>query len=199
MTGPYDIIYADPPSRFKVWDRKTGLGKSPDRHYETMPLSEMRLIPVSRWVAKDAFLIIWAFDPMLPDVFKLAEAWGFDKYVTVLFRWIKTTDDQLRLLDPTPKPGFGLGRHTRGGACEEAFLFKRGKGLKVLRHDIRREFFAPIREHSRKPDQCAKWIVDLYGDRPRLEMFARTRRSGWSWHGLETEKFRAVADRAAAE
>ena len=84
---------------------------------------------------------------------------------------------------------FGLGYHTRGGGCEECWLFKRGKGLPVLRHDIRKEFYAPIREHSRKPDKVAGWLVDLYGDVPRLEMFARTQRTGWEVFGNETNKF----------
>lgn len=109
------------------------------------------------------------------------------------FRWIKTTDGQYRLFDDSERLNFGLGYHTRGGGCEEVWLFKRGKGLPVLRHDIRKEFFAPVRQHSRKPDQVAGWLVDLYGDVPRVEMFARTTRQGWRAHGLEKAKFTATA------
>lgn len=151
-------------------------------------------MPVAQMAAEDALLGMWVYDPMLPAAFELASAWGFETFVTVLFRWFKTTDGQLRLFDPTPKPGFGLGYHTRGGACEEMWLFKRGKGLKVLRHDIRKEFFAPVREHSRKPDEVPGWMVDLYGDVPRLEMFTRTRRNGWDVaYSNEADKFKAVS------
>lgn len=185
----YQIILADPPWRFEVWDRETGLDKSPDEHYPTMTDSQLLGLPVSEWAAKNSFLVMWVYDPKLPFAIDLARAWGFTKFVTVLFRWFKTTDDQLRLFDPTPRPGYGLGRHSRGGACEECWLFKRGRGLPVLRHDVRKEFFSPVREHSRKPDQVPGWITDLYGDKPRLEMFARTTRPGWDAVGNETSKF----------
>ena len=186
MSGPYKIIYADPPWRFEVRDRKTGLEKSPDAHYETMTLGDLQLIQAPS--ASSSLLAMWVYDPMLPEALELAAAWGF-KFTTVLFRWIKTTNGQLRLFDPTPKPHFGMGYHTRGGGCEEVWLFKRGKGLPVLNHGIRKEFFAPKREHSRKPDEVAKWLVDLYGDVHRLEMFARTEREGWDSWGNETAKF----------
>ena len=71
-------------------------------------------------------------------------------------------------------------------------MFKRGKGLPVLRHDIRKEFYSSVRENSRKPDEVADWIVQLYGDVPRLEMFARTQRPGWDQFGNETSKFKAA-------
>jgi len=178
--GPYNIIMADPPWRFEPRNRKSGLGKSPDRHYGTMTTTQLIDPSTCPDVAKDAVLAMWVYDPMLPAALVVAEAWGF-KFVTVLFRWLKTTKNG--------KLHYGTGYHTRGGGCEEVWLFKRGKGLPVLRHDIRKEFYAPLREHSRKPDQVAQWLVDLYGDKPRLEMFARTKRPGWNCHGFETGKF----------
>lgn len=47
----------------------------------------------------------------------------------------------------------------------------------------------PRREHSRKPDHVRDDIVSLFGDRPRLEMFARTTTPGWSVWGNQTDKF----------
>mgnify|MGYP003668573039 FL=1 len=154
-----------------------------------MTLGDLQLIQAPS--ASSSLLAMWVYDPMLPEALELAAAWGF-KFTTVLFRWIKTTNGQLRLFDPTPKPHFGMGYHTRGGACEEVWLFKRGKGLPVLDHGIRKEFFAPKREHSRKPDEVPGWLTDLYGDVPRLEMFARTEREGWDVWGNETGKFSDV-------
>lgn len=185
----YQIVLADPPWRFTVWDRVSGLKKAADFHYDTMTDSNLLGLPVAEWVAKNAFLALWVVDPQLPFALDLAKAWGFPKFVTVLFRWFKTTDDQLRLFNPTPRPAFGLGYHTRGGACEEVWLFKRGRGLRVKRHDIRKEFFAPLREHSRKPDEVPGWVVDLYGDKSRLELFSRTTRAGWDAYGHEAGKF----------
>ncbi len=188
--GPYNIIYADPPWKFEVYTPVTGTMKSPDQHYPTVTTSDLCKIPVSDWAAKDAFLCMWVVDPKLPDAFDLARAWGFE-FITVLFRWLKSSNGQLRLFDAGERLNYGLGYHTRGGGCEECWLFKRGKGLPVLRHDIRKEFHSNIREHSRKPDEVPSWIVDLYGDVPRLEMFARTQRPGWDSWGNQTDKFKA--------
>lgn len=33
----YKIIYADPPWSYKVWSKDTGLGRSAESHYCTMP------------------------------------------------------------------------------------------------------------------------------------------------------------------
>lgn len=193
MTQPVKLLYADPPWRFAVRNRASGLGRAPDRHYPTMTTKQLCAMPLPCELAPNANLVMWVYDPMLPDAFQVAQAWGFDTYITVLFRWIKATDGQLRLFDPGERLNFGMGYHTRGGGCEEAWLFRRGKGLTVQRHDIRKEFYAPVREHSRKPDEVPGWLVDLYGDVPRLEMFARTTRAGWIPFGNEARKFGQVA------
>jgi N6-adenosine-specific RNA methylase IME4 len=39
------------------------------------------------------------------------------------------------------------------------------------------------REHSRKPDCVRDRIVELCGDLPRIELFARTRCKGWDSFG----------------
>ena len=44
-------------------------------------------------------------------------------------------------------------------------------------------------EHSRKLDEVRGWLVDLYGDVPRIELFARTAMPGWTAWGNETERF----------
>ena len=179
MTKPYRLLYADPPRRFEVRDRKTGLRKSPDRHYRTMTTEQLCALPVERLAAKDALLVMWVYDPLLPSTFDIAQAWGFPTFVTVLFRWIKTTKGGSSRTGGV-KLNFGTGYHTRGGGCEEAFLFRRGRGCPVKAHDVRKEFFSPVREHSRKPDEVRGMIERLYGDLPRVELFARTRTKGWA-------------------
>ena len=39
--------------------------------------------------------------------------------------------------------------------------------------------------HSKKPDEIRKRIVDLCGDIPRIELFARQRVEGWDCWGNE--------------
>jgi N6-adenosine-specific RNA methylase IME4 len=44
-------------------------------------------------------------------------------------------------------------------------------------------------EHSKKPNEFRKRIERMFGDVPKLEMFARTRAEGWDAWGNETDKF----------
>ena len=44
---------------------------------------------------------------------------------------------------------------------------------------------APRREHSRKPDEAYALIERMYPDLPRIELFARHARAGWSAWGNE--------------
>jgi N6-adenosine-specific RNA methylase IME4 len=114
----YKLLYVDAPWRFKVWDRETGLDKSPDAHYQTMDLEELMAMPVAEMAAKDSLLVLWTYDPMYKEAMQLGQFWGFD-FVTVLFRWIKTTDGQYKLFEKSERLGFGTGYHTRSGGCEE--------------------------------------------------------------------------------
>lgn len=44
---------------------------------------------------------------------------------------------------------------------------------------------APIEEHSKKPDIVKDKIVELMGDLPRIELFARQKTKGWEVWGNE--------------
>jgi len=44
---------------------------------------------------------------------------------------------------------------------------------------------APVREHSRKPDEVYDIIEKMYPNRRYLELFARNPREGWTSWGLE--------------
>jgi N6-adenosine-specific RNA methylase IME4 len=48
-------------------------------------------------------------------------------------------------------------------------------------------FSAPRRQHSRKPDEAYARIERMYPDLPKIELFARSRRPGWSAWGNEVE------------
>ena len=61
--------------------------------------------------------------------------------------------------------------------------------LEVKSHSISSIIMEPAREHSRKPDIARDRIVELFGDIPRIELFAREQVPGWNSHGLEKDKF----------
>jgi len=64
-----------------------------------------------------------------------------------------------------------------------------GRGYKRQSQGVEQVIHAPLRAHSQKPDEIAERIERLVGDVPRIELFARTRRPGWSAWGNEVDKF----------
>ena len=66
-------------------------------------------------------------------------------------------------------------------------LGRRGQP-KRLSGDVREVLLAPVREHSRKPDEVYERIEHFCAG-PRLDLFARERRPGWAAWGNELDKF----------
>ena len=46
---------------------------------------------------------------------------------------------------------------------------------------------APRREHSRKPDEAYELIERMYPELPKIELFARGKREGWSAWGNQAD------------
>ena len=86
--GAYSLIMADPAWKYVTRSAK-GLGKSADRHYDTMTLNEIMMLPVADLAAKDCVLWLWATAPMLEKQMDVVRAWGF-KYVSSGV-WVKRT------------------------------------------------------------------------------------------------------------
>jgi N6-adenosine-specific RNA methylase IME4 len=53
---------------------------------------------------------------------------------------------------------------------------------------VRQLIIAPVREHSRKPDEVYVRIEALT-EGPYLDLFARQRRPGWCCWGEEVDRF----------
>jgi N6-adenosine-specific RNA methylase IME4 len=85
--GPFETIYCDPPWAFKTRG-KNGHGRSAERHYPTMPLREIKELPVQDIAAPDCHLFMWTTDPAPAAAFEVIKAWGF-KYSGIGFVWIK--------------------------------------------------------------------------------------------------------------
>lgn len=198
--GPFACILADPPWRFVTYSAK-GRGRCPDgpvtraeqrennpaRHYQTMSLPDIAALPVLQSAAKDCYLFLWAIDSMLPQALDVGAAWGF-KFKTVGFTWVKTRKEGSPRTRDDPDSDFpmGTGYHTRANP-EQCLLFTRGHP-KRLSCGVRQLIIAPRREHSRKPDVQYERIEALCAG-PRLEMFARTERPGWTAWGNQTARF----------
>jgi len=164
----YKIIYADPP--WKYQDK--GCNGNCEQHYNTMSIEELKKLPIKDITDDNCVLFMWATYPMLNEALELIKSWGF-KYKTIAFQWIKTTKHG--------KYFYGLGRWTRGNT-EPCLLAVKGKP-KRIRKDVFQLVFSEINGHSKKPNEVRNKIVDLIGDEPRIELFARERFDGWDCYG----------------
>lgn len=167
----YNIIYADPPWRYE----QKRLQGAAEKHYPTMGIKEMCALPVADLADKDCVLFMWVTFPMLPEAFKLMEAWGFE-YKTVAFVWLKQNKK-------SPSWFYGLGFWTRGNA-EICLLAKKGKPSRRSA-SVHQFIISSIEQHSKKPDITRDRIVELMGDVPRIELFARQKTDGWDVWGNE--------------
>lgn len=175
----YKIIYADPPWQFKTYSNK-GKGRSAERHYQTMSKEDIQSLPIQRIAEKNSILLLWVTAPCLIEGIELISAWGFT-YKTVAFTWIK----QNKKSDSIFK---GMGYYTRSNA-EYCLLATRGVVLDRKSHSISSIVISHIEEHSRKPNEVRNRIVQLFGDLPRIELFARQTVEGWDCWGNDTNKF----------
>lgn len=167
----FQIIYADPPWRYK----DKGCNGNAEGHYSTMGLDAIKALPVEQIADTDCVLLMWATWPLLPEALGVIAAWGFT-YKTVGFVWVKKNRSDCGHF-------FGLGRWTRGNT-EMCLLSVRGKPSRVSK-SVYQLCFEPLTRHSEKPVELRHRIVDLLGDVPRIELFARTAAPGWSAWGNE--------------
>lgn len=167
MIEKYGCIVSDPPWQFRMGSRRSIANRSILNHYPVMPLDNIKALPVADYAAKNCALFLWVLDTHLDQALEVIGAWGF-KYKTIAFNWVKTYQ--------SGKLFMGCGWWTRSGS-ELCLLATKGQP-KPMAKDVRRVVMAPVREHSRKPDEIYAQIPRLVAG-PYLEMFARTRRPGW--------------------
>lgn len=172
----YKIIYADPPWQYKTYSEK-GLGRSAENHYSTMSLEDIQALPVGELADSDCVLFMWTTIPLLKDCFSVMKAWGFE-YKTIAFVWIKLNRKSDSLF-------WGMGHWTRANA-ELCMLATKGHP-KRKSAGVHQVIVSHIEEHSKKPDEARERIIQLVGDLPRVELFARQKTDGWDVWGNEVD------------
>ena len=171
----YRIIYADCP-----WEYEDPKGHNPAMGgitYPTMPLPDLKSLPVGNIADTNCSLFFWVTMPMLREGLEVIEAWGF-KYTTCAFTWVKQNRNSFGIYS-------GLGHWTNGNA-ELCLFAKRGRPKRVAR-DVKQIMLSPVTSHSKKPSEARERIVRLMGDLPRIELFARQKVEGWDCWGNEVE------------
>jgi len=173
LTNQYNIIYADPPWRYE----RNKVQGAAENHYPTMSLDEICVLPVADLIATDCALFLWATFPMLSEALQVINAWGF-KYKTVAFVWLK-------LNKKSPSWFCGMGYWTRSNA--EICLFATKGSPKRQSKSVHQLIVSPVQAHSKKPDIVRDKIIELMGDLPRIELFARQSPPGWDIWGNEVD------------
>ena len=177
----YNVIYADPPWKMKAGRSLKGYkveggkqifssssNKSRDTEYPHMSIEEIKGLNVKSITAQDAHLYIWVTNKHLPFVFDIIDAWGFD-YSTIIV-WAKN------------RMGGGLGGTFR--ITTEFLLFAKKGKLKAETinestwYNVKRTYENGYPKHSKKSDFFHE-LIEKTSPGTRLEMFARTKRTGW--------------------
>ena len=170
----YQIIYADPPWKYVHWNDDKVTRKAP---YPLMTTDEIFDLPVQDIADDTCILFLWVTYPKLLDGIKTIEKWGFT-YKTCGFSWIKQNKKSNSLF-------WGLGYWTRANN-EICLLATKGRP-KRKSMGVHQVVMDKIRDHSRKPDCVRERIVELSGDLPRIELFARQKIKGWDSWGNQVE------------
>ena len=170
----YNIIYADPPWHYTGWRKGP---RSVERHYPTLKVD--KIIDMKDTIKsisdENCILFLWVTFPCLIEGLKVMKEWGF-KYKTCGFTWVKRN----KIADTW---FFGLGAWTRANA-ELCLLGTKGKIPRVS-NKVSQVVDTHIEEHSKKPAIVRDRIIELVGDLPRIELFARQTVEGWDCWGNE--------------
>jgi len=177
----YQIIYADPPWSYgsKQPFRSDGVRfHSLDKEYKTMNIKDICDLNVKSLTEKDAAIFMWSTDSHIKEAITCMEAWGF-KYVTIAFIWEKVTckGNLVANLGAWTMKNYEICLFGTKGAMQ--------KHKEV--NNIYQKVKAERTKHSKKPEQVRKNIELLFGDLPRIELFARKKTEGWDVWGNEVE------------
>jgi N6-adenosine-specific RNA methylase IME4 len=162
----YDVIVMDPP-----WPYGTQYdpnGRRAANPYPEMSLDEIAAIELP--AADNCILWLWTTHKFMRHSFGLLDKWGF-RDVAIL-TWCK---DKM-----------GLGSWLRS---QSEFCIMAVKGSpKVNLTNQTTVLHAPMREHSRKPDEFYTMVDDLCIGY-KIDWFSREPREGWAQFGNDTERF----------
>lgn len=192
----YKLGLLDPP-----WTYDNKQQNDPKRGgitYPTLTMKELYDIPVGNAFDTDSIIVIWVTHPKLMDTYysskekvggvksaaeynplSIIRQWGF-RPITTLFVWVKLNKNGVGFYS-------GLGRYTNSNT-ELAIVARKGKGLPRIDKTVKQLIIAPISDHSAKPQEQYTALDRLYGDVPRVELFARKQNpppTTWDATGLD--------------
>lgn len=170
--GKYRTIYIDPPWPFE--DRIGPHTRGAAVHYPCLSVKQIEDLDVGGLAMDDCLLWMW-----IPKLFRrwgeeVIESWGFIPKTEWI--WAKTTIDGTKIRA-------GMGRYNR--MAHEYLMLGTGGTARPLNGPREPSvILAPRGEHSRKPDVFYE-LIERNSLPPRIELFARSKRSGWDAWGDE--------------
>lgn len=159
----YRTLVLDPPWRYDSAATKADARK----HYPTLTLAEIAALPVPDLAAKDAHLWLWTTNGFMGEAHDLLKGWEFSPLTIVT--WCKR------------QPGVG---HYLRNNTEHCILSSRGIPQVPETKPLSTWYVWPRAKHSQKPEAFYD-LVEQVSPSPRLELFARRNRIGWSAWGNE--------------
>lgn len=163
----YEVLVANPPLPFELYSER-GDAKSYQRKHGSIPLPEIKALPVGHLVRGPAILVLAATPPMLDVGFEIIKAWGF----------VFKSEIVCRKLTKHGRPHRGTGYRVRN--MHRSFL------LATIGEPRHKKFDSHI-EGRVRPDGAIPY--ELYDEVERccpsawrLDLFAAAPRQGWdSW------------------
>jgi N6-adenosine-specific RNA methylase IME4 len=159
----YRTILIDPP-----WDINQKGNYGAIKHYDLMPLEQIKSMPIQDLADENAHLWLWVTNGTLQHGYDVLKAYGFT--FRSLFTWIK--------------PRFNLGVYLRN-STEHIMFATKGKAPVKFRGQGTWGFY-PLQGHSHKPEEVYD-LIERVSEGDYLEIFARRKRHNWDSWGNEIE------------
>jgi N6-adenosine-specific RNA methylase IME4 len=161
----YPLIYMDPPWPWEAWSQNTGMDRAP--MYPTMTMEDLFALKIP--AADDCVLFLWATGPLLDRTIDFLRSQGF------IYKSVITWDKEV--------PGTGFWDRNQ---TEHLIIATKGK-IPAPAPGTQPPSLIRVKagKHSEKPDIFADIIAKMFPNLPKLEMFARKKRPGWTVWGNE--------------
>lgn len=172
----YQIIYADPPWHYRNYADNTA-SRWVGNQYPIMSVDDIRCLPVADIADENCVLFLWTTAPCLQESVQVMKAWDF-AYKTKAFCWVKQNKSGMGIFT-------GMGYWTRSNT-EDCWLCTKGYP-KRINASISQVILSPVQTHSQEPTIVRDKIVQLMGDLPRIELFARKKVNGWDCLGYDID------------
>lgn len=177
-SGPFDIVLADPPWWYYGSATKDAAA---GKHYPLLTQEQLASLPVPDIMSEKAALFLWVTCPRLNYGIDLIRAWNLH-YRGVAYVWVKTRKDGTIINGQGVTPTF---TKPTTELVLVATTTPRGRPFPIQSLNQPQVVLAPRGAHSAKPPVFRDLIVELCGDRPRVELFARDAAAGWTSWGNE--------------